>query len=101
MTNESRRAFDAEWQKYTPEDDKPYSKIIATHFWQASEARILALLESDEMVFILIDTITKAREAYLSGDASFNNISLNYGLTKEAIKAIKQRINKGENNGQA
>ena len=80
MTNESRRAFDAEWQKYTPEDDKPYSKIIAEHFWQSSEARILALLDSGEMAVIIAQAI------YDNSSFDFKEQAI------AALEAIKQRI---------
>lgn len=91
MTNESRRAFDAEWLKYTPEDDKPMTKIIAEHFWQASEAHILALLGSEEMVVGVAKSFNNAWEYLTKAE---KNRCTNHA--KSAIEAIKQRINKGE-----
>lgn len=86
MTNESRRAFDAEWLKYTPEDDKPMTKIIAEHFWRASksykQARILDLLESPEL-FNDIQYILKSS-------------TVRGSHTHAVIEAIKQRIKQGE-----
>ena len=95
MTDESRRAFDAEWLKYTPEDDKPYSKIIAENFWQASEARILALLESEEMVEVVAKAIHQEYNYYV-GQMDTSDWVLWTKEAKSAIEAIKQRINKGE-----
>ncbi len=97
-TFQNKDVLKMEFDKYEhPEVQALYESFCEG--MQASQARIMELLESEEMVEVVAKSIIIARDGKRDGERRYQDSTIKKAYqadAKSAIEAIKRKINQGE-----